>query len=471
MTRSIRPLIDTFRRKSLPACVAAILAVNAVAAPNHRDAKSSENRSNVSSSVLTVQNCADSGPGSLREAIFNAASGSTIDLTQLQCSEITLLSGEIDVTVDGLKVMGPGADPGSAHHLTIYGGAGYGYKYRIFEAGTGTFTISGLKLADAHYQGQGALVKGGCVTSAGTLIIEDSIVSGCEIEALYGSSVPAFGGAVYAREKLSVTNSIIANNMAYSGTSTDAYGGGIATGGFLTIQNSTIADNKAITPSGFGVGGGVMVFGWGDVLVFGSTISGNEAGVAGGLRVSTLGSLAITNSTLSGNYAFYIGGASVASSSVTLKNSTVTRNSAYVGTLGVGIYSETGVTAESTILADNVDVATGSTLDVAAPSIDGAANLITAASSDTPPDTVSACPRLTALQDHGGPTLTHAHIPGSPGINAGSNTIPLDTDQRGTLPYTRVFGARADIGAYEWHGESDESIFRSAFENRCDRYD
>jgi hypothetical protein len=44
-------------------------------------------------------------------------------------------------------------------------------------------------------------------------------------------------------------------------------------------------------------------------------------------------------------------------------------------------------------------------------------------------------------------------------------------DQRGELPFKRVFGASADVGAYEWQGELDDRMFRSAFEPRCDRYD
>src|SRR5512144_262636 len=41
-------------------------------------------------STLQVMNCNDSGPGSLRDAITAAASGATIDLSQLACSTITL---------------------------------------------------------------------------------------------------------------------------------------------------------------------------------------------------------------------------------------------------------------------------------------------------------------------------------------------------------------------------------------------
>ena len=51
---------------------------------------------------------------------------------------------------------------------------------------------------------------------------------------------------------------------------------------------------------------------------------------------------------------------------------------------------------------------------------------------------------LGPLRNNGGPTLTHALLPGSPAINAGDTT--LTTDQRGE---PRPAGGADDIGAYE----------------------
>jgi hypothetical protein len=63
-------------------------------------------------------------------------------------------------------------------------------------------------------------------------------------------------------------------------------------------------------------------------------------------------------------------------------------------------------------------------------------------------------PLLSPLADNGGPTMTHALLPGSPAINmgdpaavAGVGGVPL-FDQRGE-PFTRVHGGRIDIGAFE----------------------
>ena len=55
-------------------------------------------------------------------------------------------------------------------------------------------------------------------------------------------------------------------------------------------------------------------------------------------------------------------------------------------------------------------------------------------------------PLLAPLADNGGPTPTHALLPGSPAINQGSSTE--SNDQRGA-PFVRNFGGGVDIGAYE----------------------
>jgi hypothetical protein len=56
-------------------------------------------------------------------------------------------------------------------------------------------------------------------------------------------------------------------------------------------------------------------------------------------------------------------------------------------------------------------------------------------------------PLLGPLANNGGPTLTHALLPGSPAIDAGDPAIPdpPPTDQRG---FARIYGS-VDLGAFE----------------------
>lgn len=63
-------------------------------------------------------------------------------------------------------------------------------------------------------------------------------------------------------------------------------------------------------------------------------------------------------------------------------------------------------------------------------------------------------PLLRPLADNGGPTPTHALLPGSPAIDAGDDTL-TGTDQRGR---PRRSGARVDIGAFEFQAPTPQAL-------------
>jgi hypothetical protein len=71
-----------------------------------------------------------------------------------------------------------------------------------------------------------------------------------------------------------------------------------------------------------------------------------------------------------------------------------------------------------------------------------------------PGDQINTDPLLGPLQDNGGPTLTHAPLPGSPAIDAGDPnfTPPPFHDQRGQC-FLRVFNGRIDVGSVETQPE------------------
>ena len=70
-----------------------------------------------------------------------------------------------------------------------------------------------------------------------------------------------------------------------------------------------------------------------------------------------------------------------------------------------------------------------------------------------PGDQINTEPLLGPLQDNGGPTLTHALLPGSPAIDAGDPnfTPPPFYDQRGP-GFPRVVNGRIDVGSFEVQG-------------------
>jgi hypothetical protein len=260
--------------------------------------------------------------------------------------------------------------------------------------------------------------------------------------------------------------SLTLNNSTISGNSASNGGGGILNEGSLTLNNSTISGNSASN-------GGGGIYDVGATYVDNSTISGNSSGGDGG-GVYEAAILQLVNSTLSANRAAHNGGGIYIFSSgpergtVGQYNATVAYNAADTGVTGFfsgGGVANSGGTfhAQNTILADN----SGSTCitlicfrvpDDCNGTLDsGGYNLIGApggCSYGPDPTTLTGQDaRLGALADNGGATLTHALLPGSPAIDAGSplgcmdNTgMALLTDQRG---WSRYVNGRCDIGAYE----------------------
>src|SRR5262249_23480278 len=116
-----------------------------------------------------------------------------------------------------------------------------------------------------------------------------------------------------------------------------------------------------------------------------------------------------------------------------------------------------------TLIGDNVSVNTN-VLDLSNVGSFGATplnNLIKSANghtivNGTNGNIVGVDPVLGPLALHGGPTLTHLLLAGSPAIDAGTNAQPVDQngmplafDQRGP-GFPRIQGARVDIGATEF---------------------
>ena len=141
-----------------------------VAASSHtEDRQRSAIPKNPSTTTLLVTSCLDNVSGSLRDAVQTASglSGDVtieFDLSQMQCSKITLLYGEIAIANQNLTIQGPGADK-----LAIDGDYSFGRLNRVFDhTGLGTLTISGLSIEDAMYFSTGSLpAYGGCILSNG----------------------------------------------------------------------------------------------------------------------------------------------------------------------------------------------------------------------------------------------------------------------------------------------------------------
>src|SRR5688500_8194871 len=130
---------------------------------------------------ITVGNCDDSGPGSLREAMTFAMDGDFVDAQALACGTITLTTGQIHVAANEVTLAGRGAGA-----LTITNGGGNKYDGRIFShSGTGIFAVVGVTLRDGAAAGsaQAPDALGGCIRSNGTVVLSNGVVKNCSARA------------------------------------------------------------------------------------------------------------------------------------------------------------------------------------------------------------------------------------------------------------------------------------------------
>jgi hypothetical protein len=208
---------------------------------------------------------------------------------------------------------------------------------------------------------------------------------------------------------MTISNCTISGNTA-------GLGAGIFNGGMLTVANTTFSDNMAAN------GGGIYNSGGGMLTITNSTFSGNSASSGGG--IFNIGAFAITNSTLSGNSAVGFGGGIVNTQILEIGNTVL-----QAGDSGANISNTGGIV---TSFGYNLS------------SDDGGGFLI------GPGDQINTDALLGPLQDNGGPTFTHALLPGSPAIDAGDPnfTPPPFFDQRGP-GFNRIVNGRIDKGSFE----------------------
>lgn len=356
---------------------------------------------------VTVTTTADSGPGSLREALATVCRGGTIGFAPALAGQTIEVGGELTVTRD-LTIDGAGA-PG----LTLSGGNAH--RVLVVDPGVAA-TVRNLSIGEGY-----GFQLGGAIIVNGRLTLERSTVWGSFVEG--DGQFWQGGGGIY-----------------------------VGSGGALTLRESTVRDNATSGADG----GGIYGFTQSLVVLERSTVSGNSAGnVGGGLR--SLGETVIENSTISGNTSVaWHGGAIFHTDGVLrLSHSSVAANIAPPGTTGgifVGTFTEVAAAAElqGSLLAGNSGEqcllgAFGS----------GPVSLVSLGhnlASDSTCQLVAAGDRPSAeagigpLADNGGPTLTHALLAGSSAIDAADAATCPASDQRGV---SRPQGAGCDIGAYE----------------------
>lgn len=347
-------------------------------------------------------------------------------------------------------------------------------------ATTASVRIRGMTLRHGNYSGGSLEGHGGGINNAGTLVIEDSVVS--------DNFTSGAGGGIFNQRDLTILRSTITRNISFSGgggiVNTNLFGTCLVASpchdgdGLLTIADSTISENSTTLCCGAGI------FNFeGMVDITNSTISGNSTNASGGGVHNSAWNLNLTNVTVSGNRARTGGGivAGGAASTVHLNNVTVANNTAQdlnepsFG-LGGGVLNGAAgtLTLANTIIARNF-AAGVCTIDGCFPAGNDCVTdaphggPLTSQGHNLVQDT-QACdivgdatgnitgqdPKLGFLTDNGGYGFTHALAPDSPAVDAGSPATPGSggaacavTDERAFL---RPIGPRCDIGAFERTG-------------------
>jgi predicted outer membrane repeat protein len=227
----------------------------------------------------------------------------------------------------------------------------------------------------------------------------------------------------------------------------------VGAGAILTLVDCEVEGNAAPEGGGIASSGGV-------VEVYGSSFADNMASGGSGGAIALRGAtLAATDSTFSGNHASTSGGAIAAwtdggASSAKLNSVTLAENAA---TQGGALFVDTG----SLVTLTHALLTAGPSGGICAGAVTSAGyNLTDDASCGFAllTDLRVADARIGALGDHGGPTLTHDLMAGSPAIDAGADVcvgadgFVLTADQRGEPRRTDgdgLPGFECDIGAVE----------------------
>ncbi len=288
-------------------------------------------------------------------------------------------------------------------------------------------------------------------------------------------SITSDGGGAYVR---ATDSELTIEASSFIGNQARGCGGGLDISGQPSLVS--IGGSRFVNNSAYVCGGGVNLVAttlqnalveikYSEIstnVAAGNLIGGTFRG-GGGVNIA-LGDdslFRLQNSTISTNVAGQEGGGVSLNGSMTaeIKYSTVANNRTM--DQGAGIYNgASGCIIDNSILDGN------STYSPISQEIWGSVNcgvsnsLITAATTslfdDNGGNVLNQAALLAALANNGGPTRTHALLPGSPAIDAGSvGPIVPDHDQRGP-GFPRVRGSTIDMGAFE---SFSDFIFRDRF--------
>ncbi len=393
--------------------------------------------------TFTVTNTTDvdgacaAGNCSLRQAV-SAANNSfdpptiTFDASAFASAQTITLGGTELALSQAATLIGPGSAK-----LTVSGNN----ASRVFNlTADAAYNISGLTITKGNAAGNGGGLDAEGTSGDKHVFLSDVTFS--------SNTATGAGGGMFLYDGDTITNCTFSGNIAAT------QGGGLYVQyGTVNISKTTFAGNSTTT-GGAGNGGGGIFASNLTLSVDSSTFSGNlakGAGSGGGIY-NQYSNVTVSNSTFSANKCPNggFGGGIYNSSALNVSDSTLTLNAASIGGSGNGgggiANDGNNLTLNNTIVGGNL-ASGGTGPDIKGTVNSGDYNLVKSTSGATLSGTHNVTgkdPKLGALSNNGGPTLTHLPLAGSPAIDVG--LTESNVDQRGLA---RPVGAANDIGAVE----------------------
>jgi hypothetical protein len=424
-----------------------------------------------------VVNNADSGAGSLRQAILNANASGGGTITFANVTGAISLQSPLPILTANIKIVGPGYSQlaitcSNTIAITILTNSASGtsslsgLSIQSTMANFGTFTLLDSFIGLEFNPGVPPVYNSGTMTVTRCILTGNQVPNGNDSIENHGTiyldhcsiTNNRGGGSVYNSGNLTMDNSVVAGHTWF----TSSYGGIFNDGGIIVLRNCAISNNWSVQ------GGGV--WNGGALFITNSLINSNRSFYsdidtpAGGLY--NIGYAVLVNTTVSGNQAAGAAGGIWNSGGLRLLNCTVASNFVFGNiynrpTSGGGVWNwyDPGDIAvfqcRNTIIAGNHSTLTNCTFcpdDISGYMESFGHNLVR--NTDAwlnagyePSDLLGVDPKLGPLRDNGGPTWTHALLTGSPAIDAGDPAGAPSQDQRGV---PRPQGRGFDIGAYEY---------------------
>jgi hypothetical protein len=238
--------------------------------------------------TLTVTSNADSGAGTLRQAISDAADNDTINFN-IVGSDTIVIASQLSILGKSLTINGTNQDSGNPITVQVTNPGASDWRVFYIDADGKTITISDM------------VIKGGNI-----------------------AGIPEDGGGVAL-----IDGTLNLNRVTVTGSNA-RHGGGVRTmqnnDCVLNLTDCTFCNNSA--DAGIGNGGGIILGSGTSATIVNSTFSGNSARAGGGINTSNA-NLHLVNSTLSGNAANFGGGLYVNGFYIHIANTIIVDNTAH----------------------------------------------------------------------------------------------------------------------------------------------